>query len=223
MTKIFDNYTTCAICGHESLQKEIVSTSMFGSCDLDGRPAPPHGENIEYFVQSCPKCGYAAYDIEEADDIEEKDKRIQRIQVIIKEDEFQRIRQDSSQPKRRNKFLRAAYITEKLGDLKAAGWHLLSAAWICDDLKKEASAKACRLNALQIFEQCKLKGIHICDPYIYEILTLADICRRAGQFEKALVYCNEVSPVETDERLIECLKYERSLCDLKTTERRACP
>jgi hypothetical protein len=67
MTDIGEEIVTCAVCGRQTPQTILFSTSTFGAPDLDLRPPPMKRQTIEYWVQECPYCGYVASNISEAD------------------------------------------------------------------------------------------------------------------------------------------------------------
>ena len=63
---MFKRMRTCSVCHKESNQTIIGSTSTFGGCDLDTRPAPLARYLISSRIQTCPHCGYTNYDISNA-------------------------------------------------------------------------------------------------------------------------------------------------------------
>src|SRR5215510_14310051 len=57
----------CALCGVVSPQMLILSSSSFGTPDLDTRPPPMVRGTLLYWLQECPECGYAAADLSKAE------------------------------------------------------------------------------------------------------------------------------------------------------------
>ena len=53
----------CALCGAQSRQSVLSSTSTFGPPDLDLRPSGPARWALQFRVQCCPRCGYCAESI----------------------------------------------------------------------------------------------------------------------------------------------------------------
>ena len=53
----------CVVCGHEAEYKLIMSTSSFGSMDLDTRPPALARFLLSDQVEFCEHCGYANIDI----------------------------------------------------------------------------------------------------------------------------------------------------------------
>ncbi len=65
MTTINSEIKKCIHCGFETKFDVVCSTSSFGPCDLDSRPAPLARDAIRYNIERCPKCNYASSDISE--------------------------------------------------------------------------------------------------------------------------------------------------------------
>ena len=55
----------CPICGAINRPDRLLSTHSFGSPDLDLRPAPAMGQLLEYMVEACLACGYAASSLDD--------------------------------------------------------------------------------------------------------------------------------------------------------------
>ena len=64
MTTMEPQAIRCGVCGSESEQMIIGSTSSFGAMDLDTRPPPLKRFNLAQEIQQCPSCGYCATDLE---------------------------------------------------------------------------------------------------------------------------------------------------------------
>ena len=63
MSRLISVKKSCCICGFESEQKELLSTSEFESSDLDMRPGNPRRSTMQHWVESCSNCGYVNEDI----------------------------------------------------------------------------------------------------------------------------------------------------------------
>ena len=58
MTTIFEEENHCSVCGSKSVQAVIRSTNTMGPPDLDTRPAEMERSTINYWIQTCPSCGF---------------------------------------------------------------------------------------------------------------------------------------------------------------------
>jgi len=210
MTIIDERQIACGVCGEESPHLVLVSTSQMGYCDLDLRPAELMRSTMPLWVQRCPKCGYCAPDISLADEIAKR---------VVESDAYQEQLNNPLYPELANSFLCAAMVLENYdGGLAVAGWNALHAAWVCDDEENEMAA-SCRLKAVDLFEKALSQGetFYEDQPGTREAL-LTDLLRRAGEFERAKVICEQGLASNPDELISRVLNYQLKLLEAGDTE-----
>ena len=59
MSRIISSKRTCAVCGKEHVFNVVMSTSSFGSMDLDTRPPRMKRDTLKYEIQMCDHCLYS--------------------------------------------------------------------------------------------------------------------------------------------------------------------
>jgi hypothetical protein len=195
---------TCGLCGSPSDQG--VSPAAVQDSrqppDLDTRPAEPVRSTIQYWMQCCPECGYCASDISTIHESAAE---------LIATDDYQRRLLDSSLPETTRRFLCHALILEQVKQYADAGWTALHAAWAADDAADPLAAQSARKLALQYWQHGKRHGQAFGD-LAEEFILAADVGRRAGQFEEALLTVNEGLEVESLPRFLErVLRFEKTL------------
>lgn len=213
MTTIYPTQVTCSQCETEHEFMEVGSTSVFGSPDLDLRPAPLARYNLGYDVQQCPNCGYCAADISiplESD----------VAQNLVLSDGYQSQLHHADFPELAKQFICLALLAEAEGDLQATAWAYLRAAWACDDDGQDAQASHCRARAAEYFQQGHSADaedeLDVDEKGSQEAL-LSDVLRRAGQFESAQAVCEQGLRVATSDVLQAVLRYEHSLISRQDT------
>lgn len=181
MTTIFEEEVTCGLCGHRQTVSEIGSTNSFGAMDLDTRPPEMRRSTMSHWVHECQECGYVAPELE---------KTVATDAKRVATTDYRQALSRGDRAKLANRFVCRALLEEAAGDLVSAGWRHLHAAWACDDAEQAEEARVQRLAALELFERARAQGAHAMKSVAGgDELLLADIARRAGQFERALQYC----------------------------------
>jgi Uncharacterized protein conserved in bacteria (DUF2225) len=182
MTTMFPQKETCLVCGNTSEHMAISSTNTFGSPDLDLRPPEMQRSTITHWVQRCPTCGYCASSISRGPEIAKQ---------IVTSSEYVEQRDNPDFPALANQFLCWALIQAAAGDDANAGRAAVDAAWICDDKQAMAKADICRRKAIALFTNAKAKGQQFAGDDATEMLVLADLYRRTGQFDQVESICND--------------------------------
>jgi ribosomal protein L37E len=204
MTKQSLNVFYCAVCGWGSLQGVIMSTSGFGSPDLDFRPPPLARFTINLRVQDCPHCGYCASDIEE---------KIPGAARMVRSVKYLAVLDRRGKRDRRliRHFLCASMLYENAGDLAAAARMSLNAAWAADDAKEgKRAAQRARRQVLRLVDELHARGNRLEEDPVWEALLLIDIARRAREFDRAKGLIAEVGAGETEPvRNLVAFQHER--------------
>jgi len=115
---------------------------------------------------------------------------------------------NESYPELANHFLCWAIIQEETGNYPEAGWGALHAAWACDDAGMNNSAHACRLRAIQLFQQAKKRKMPFAQDAGVEEAILADLLRRTGQFGLVKKVCSEGLGKKPNARVKQMLNFQ---------------
>lgn len=176
----------CGVCGSTTEYNIMMSTNSFGSSDLDLRPPGMRRDTMHTWVHECPECGYVASNIEE---------KIRVSKSILSTDKY--LTCGGMELKGlASKFYRVHLIDMEKRDLNAASYHILCAAWACDDARDTVNAANCRKLFLEIFEK-RRETEPLNDT---QKVQRADIMRRVGMFDQVI---EEYSPDDFDEEILK--------------------
>ena len=193
----------CAVCGKETSLTVCMSTSSFGSPDLDLRPAPLARNTMSMWYEKCPQCGYVARSI--SDKLEDPE--------YIESDEYENLegmKFSFRTPEMARDFYRVYLVANHCEQPEQAFHALLHAAWACDDAHDRKTAIAFRKKAASMLESFdeemepsgeKRKVMH------------ADILRRAKMFSEVIEKFSD-EKLE-DETLDQILTFEIDRAVLK--------
>jgi hypothetical protein len=166
----------CALCGTESAQRVLASTSSFGPPDLDLRPNGPARWALEFQVQRCPGCGYCAENIGQRT----RDAR-RAVESIVYRD----VLDNARMPELARSYFCAALVAEAT-KLRGTGSSLfLSAAWACDDAGAIDQARICGDRAAEMLAKAIEWGDVPSESLVVHGVR-ADMLRRAGRFDEAI-------------------------------------
>jgi hypothetical protein len=208
VTDVEEVSVTCAICGQQSRQTIVHSTSNFGSPDLDLRPPPLKRQTMTYWVQECPHCRYVAARISHAEPGAHEFMRGDRWKAL-------RLSAPGKSRSLSELFLVHSVIQEAIGNLEKAAFAALHAAWDADDRDDPAIAKSRRRSAADLFERAFAQGqIGSAEESIIRFI-LVDILRRAQCWEEAVKCCQQLDAAHLDPILQTTLRYQRHLCEAR--------
>lgn len=192
MTTMNEIEVRCAVCGLLGRKAVLTSTSSFGPPDLDLRPQGPARWALEFEVQRCDSCGYCAGSIGQAP---------LGAHGTVESAVYREVLERSKLPRLARSLFCAALVSEGAGEPEAAGWRFLQAAWACDDKNSRGQARICRERSAEMFARALETGEAEAPQAV--VLTLsADLWRRAGRFDQAIVAAAEAEQIlgeETDE------------------------
>lgn len=160
----------CAVCGEQSRQEVLSSTSRFGSPDLDLRPPQMMRSTMYWWIQDCPRCGYVAKDIADATPIDVE---------WLTSQEYVTCSGIDFHAQLAKLFYRQHLIAVKANNIDTAFHALLHAAWDCDDRGDDENACRCRKLALELIDRLldKKANDNLC-------VVKTDLLRRAGLFDE---------------------------------------
>jgi hypothetical protein len=207
---MYEEEVICALCGNKQTVTELGSTNSFGPMDLDTRPAEMQRSTLHLWVHECTECGFVAPELKES---VASDGRVATSRSYLEE---------LGMPGRNrtvNRFVCRSILDEAAGDFGAAGWRRLHAACACDDAALQEEARVQRLKALALFEKARAAGGHAMKSVLGgdEIL-LADLARRAGEFDQAFQFCTAgLVLAHLPEFVGKLLRFERALVMARDT------
>lgn len=212
---------TCVVCGESSEHRVMITTSAWGSAQLDTRPPAPQGASIDMWIQRCPSCGYCAPDIS---------KGVLQTSTIVYGNSYQEQLKNSDFPELANSFLCWSLIQESTLEFAKAAWACIHAAWACDDASwsfgeagfshnadKAVSAQNCRKRALTLLRQAQGRGQRFAEQEGGEEALMVDLARRSGQFDLALRICEEGLAKNADSVIKDVLQFQQTLISYQDT------
>jgi hypothetical protein len=193
----------CSNCGQEVELRLLLSTSTFGSPDLDLRPPKMGRSTMRDWLQECLQCGYVNDDIR---------KPTGGAGSVLTSAAFVELAQDDSLPELARRFAR--YSLLQSANPRVAGIALIRAAWACDDANQPEEAKGFRSRAADT-----LLPLHA-SPDGEDTTTLAtilvDVLRRAERFGEAKDLARSLqshTTVQSNELMLSVLDFQISLCE----------
>ena len=175
MTTSMTVMVRCALCGADSTQNVLTSTSTFGAPDLDLRPGGPARWALQFHVQCCPDCGYCAERIGE---------RTASAGDAVASILYRDVLENARMPAIARHFFCAALVAEADERRGVAAGHFVDAAWACDDAGAVEQARICRERAAEMLAKAIEWGDAPETPVSRGVL--ADLLRRAGRYDDAI-------------------------------------
>jgi len=192
---------TCAVCGTESQQGGIASTSSFGPPNLDLREDFVRRGVMNAWIQECPGCRFVANDLSNATAAEAE---------VRHETGFAEAGRIEGMPELAVRFIRRAYVEERAGQLSTAMRRLLNAAWVLDDFELDASA--IRMRAANLVVSLGAAAD------IGQQLQRLDLLRRAGALTEVVNVADEMLSGELHPDHRKIIATQRRLAVEKRTE-----
>lgn len=195
MTTISEIDVRCAVCGALSRTAALTDVDSLGPADLDLRPQGPARFLLDLSVQRCHACGYCSRSLGQAPP---------GARATVESIAYRDVLERSDLPGVARTLFCAGLVAESGGQLEAAAWRFLEAAWTCDDRHAHTQARTCRERAVEMFDRALRAGEARAHEAVVLTLT-GDLLRRAGRFDEALARCDSVAAVvaETDDEELE--------------------
>ena len=209
VTTVYKYEVLCSLCGAASNHSGLMSTSSFGSPDLDTRPPPLRRSTMYSWVQRCPACGHCARDLSE--DAEES-------RVIVESLAYRAVLGDEDLPELAVSFLCLSMLDEGSGDGAAATWALLHGAWACDDAELAERAVDCRNRAIAMYRGLSSEGGVLAEQAGVGKAVVVDLLRRAGRLEEAAAELAEGVGDGVDEIIEQVLSFQGALVQARDLE-----
>lgn len=173
MSTIGRENVECFVCKQVSEQDILMSTSAFGSADLDLRPPQMKRSTMPLWVQECPHCGYVADSIDTPTTVDA---------AILQQEEYVTCSGLSFASPLARQFYKQHLILLLEQDLDGAFYAALNAAWVCDDCADFQNAAHCRNLAIDQIDKLVANG----EGSDGLLLQKVDLLRRSCQFERLL-------------------------------------
>ena len=175
----------CGICTAQSQQPERISyRSDDSQSTLDFRCPELRGDALASMVQICPVCGYTAAGICRTPPFPKL------VRSFLATEEYRRTEGLAFASPLAAAFYRQHILLRDEGNHLSAGYALQCAAWACDDAQDADNAILCRQKATEELE------ILLDEDFFAEenkLLTLIDLHRRCGNFDRAAALCQSGS------------------------------
>lgn len=210
MTKVEWGETTCSVCGTASKRLGLTSAFVVGHPDLDTRPGGTGRPLTGFSIEQCYSCGYTARRV--ADDAPVG------VRAILDSATYRAVLEQEALSSSARQFLARSLIDERVGDLAAAAWGALRAAWMCEDDGNDDAALRCRTRALAFFRRAQAEGV-VFAPGGNGACIVADVLRRTGRFEEAIVECERALENERGPLTRSILAFQVELARARDAER----
>ena len=204
MTTIGQKSETCCLCGSTNEFSVVMSTSIFGSPDLDTRPPDLARDSVYYAIHRCLSCGYCAPNVSVAEDA---------WRAVVKSPDYQSQLSDRRHPVPANALLCWSMLQDTIGAVDQAGWAALQAAWVCDDENAAGASVDCRHRAATLFCAAREQQVLFAEQAGAEEAILADVFRRAREHARVECVCQEGLARQPEEVIRQILKYEIALAE----------
>ena len=146
--------------------------------DFDTRPGEPLRSTIALWVSRCNHCQFCSADLSHIH---------QGGDSVVKSSGYRALLENSELNAKAREFLCYSSVLEHAGQYADAGWSALHAAWTCDDAADHEGAAYCRRKALSLWREGKSALQNFGDDVASEFALAADVYRRAGEFENAVL------------------------------------
>lgn len=200
---------SCQCCQQQVVQQpygKIAYKSNNSSFDFDGRPTGFARDNFKSSLQYCSNCCLVAPQLNDA----------QASFDLLQSIPYQLQIADESMPLQARVFLCYGILMEDCGKYFKAAESALFAAWVCDDEKNQRQAQHCRQQSASLFALSIEKG-QVEKPRLIDCwLLLADLYRRALDFEKAKeMVLQGLNEEQCTERQQKCAQFQLMLINEK--------
>ena len=206
MTTLYNEKVKCTLCEKDNQFTEIISSSKFGSPDLDTRPPEMERSTIDTWVQQCSGCGYCATNISI---------KHPKAHAVVIGQEYKDQFKDSNYSKLAVSFLCKAILDRESTNYSDATWALIHAAWVCDDNNHEDQAMACRKKAVDMLLLSEKHKQQIMDEDGASTAILVDLLRRSRLFNQAMQLIAKRLNQNSNDTIIRMLEFHIQLLDKK--------
>jgi len=179
-----------------------------GSPDLDTRPPEMKRSTMFAWLQRCPDCGYCAANVSNPLSISSS---------IVRSEDYQSRLRYPTFPELANTFLCQSLLTRESGELIVSAMASMHAAWVCDDGDYAMQARACRMQAAELFRMAEEKGKSISKQAGVATAIRVDLLRRAGRFLEAGKLITGHDTSSCDEIINRILEAQFNLIDNEDT------
>ena len=198
MSNLMPSKKICAVCGKEHIFTVVVSTSSFGSMDLDTRPPKMKRDTLKYEIQICDQCLYSNSDIETLFPNFDAE--------MLKTPEYIEVANNPEIDTTAKAFFLAGLLQAYHENYREAGIYFLNAAWIFDDLNDHDLAVLARRQSHEFLSMF----VEETEDINLAVLTV-DLQRRVGNFNDAIETAEQLIEYGVDEFLEKILKLEIEL------------
>lgn len=204
MTTMRHEDCKCSLCGTLNQCGVLMSTNNFGGLDTEFRSHALGLDPLTVYVATCSGCGYTAYDLSKALPSELVPKVRETLDQFYASEKLDK----TAMPTYKQYELLACVLTVEGCSAENVAETFLRAAWMAEDSAQKILARNYRKKAAELLEM-KLLKVQEESIKAEQQIRLAEIYRRCGEFESAVV---------TQEKIIkDCLHpdLQRALLGLR--------
>ena len=132
--------------------------------------------------------------------------------MAVKAEPYLAWRADESLPRLARRFLAWSVIAESCGDIRAAAFGGLSAAWSCDDERLTEASSRCRERALFLFDRIPKETLDQEEFGEISLISI-DLLRRTGRFQEAIRRCWNLREQSWPEGIEKVLTLQEKLAE----------
>ncbi|WP_147378816.1 hypothetical protein [Motilimonas pumila] len=158
---------------------------------------------LDYFIQQCPHCGYSHHDLSQA---------IDESKSVIQRPEYQSLLVAPHVPETARSYMASSFLYEQQRQFAKATWDMISAAWICDDEKKDDIASFCRVQAISLLNNANAYQQSIAEQPSLAQLIKIDLLRRANLFDLGLTELAQLSDKKMEPLLKQTAAFQLDRC-----------
>lgn len=175
MTTVRKEKCKCAVRGAENECHVLMSTSSFGSPDLDLRPPELQRFTMSYWLQECCRCGYVSKKITDKPKVTPE---------FLESEEYVSCSGIKFKSELAELFYKYYLISLESKDTEEAFFAVVHTAWGCDDKNDRDNANICRMIAVHLHPKLRQDENR-------RVMKM-DLLRRSGQFEALITEYSSV-------------------------------
>jgi len=182
MTTMQQKDCQCSLCGTLNQCGVVTSTNNFGGLDTEFRSHAVGLDPLIVYVQTCSGCGYTSYDLAKALPPAVVPKVRETLEQFYASEKLDK----TAMPTYKQYELLAYVLTVEGRAAKNVAETFLRAAWTAEDSAQKILARNYRKKAAELLE-IQLPAEQDESTQAEQQFRLAEIYRRCGEFEKAVV------------------------------------
>ena len=187
MTTMLAKECVCTLCGAMNQCYVLSSTNNFGGMDTEFRSYAVGTDPLSVYVETCSMCGYAAYDLSK----ELPGHLLPEVRKIVDQFYVSEGLNKTEVPTYMKYELTAYLMQVRSIPSENVAETFLRAAWMADDANENSHAARYRKSAAALLELALARDTSEANKS-ETLFRLAEIYRRSGEFQDALVTFDKI-------------------------------